>query len=126
MKHTLKVYKGSVLHAAYMEARFKDRNDNRSFKLEGHRWAYEHAAFDDDGDYDLLYRFTEDEPEAPDTTDLRDTFAAAALMGLCGNPGGPFQANDLNGWALVNCDANDLAIQSWTIADAMLKARNAT
>lgn len=113
MKHTLKVYKGSVLHAAYMEARFKDRNDNRSFKLEGHRWAYEHTAFDDDGDYDLLYRFTEDEHEAPDTTDLRDTFAGTALIGLCAH-------NDT--WGLETDAA--VANKAYALADAMLAARS--
>lgn len=57
---------------------------------------------------------------------LRDYFAAKALQGLCANPGGPFQANDMNGWAIVNCELDDIAAESYKLADAMLKAREAS
>lgn len=57
---------------------------------------------------------------------LRDYFAAKALQGLCANPGGPFQSNDMNGWATVNCDLNDIAVESYKLADAMLLAREAS
>lgn len=124
MKHTLKVYKDTPMHAEYMRARFPTGQSHpRSFELEGHRWAYEATSFDDSGDYDRLYRFTDDDIEIPDNTDLRDTFAAAALMGLCGNPGGPFQANNLNGWDIVNCEVDDIANHTYQLADAMLRAR---
>lgn len=54
---------------------------------------------------------------------LRDYFAAAALHGLCANPGGPFQANGRSGWGLVNCSTNDIAGTAYDIADAMLEER---
>lgn len=54
---------------------------------------------------------------------LRDYFAAKALQGLCANPGGPFQANSMSGWAIVNCELDDIAKESYKLADAMLKAR---
>lgn len=54
---------------------------------------------------------------------LRDNFAAKALQGLCANPGGPFQSNDMSGWGIVNCDLDDVATESYKLADAMLKAR---
>lgn len=57
---------------------------------------------------------------------LRDYFAAKALQGLCANPGGPFQANNISGWAIVNCDLEDIANESYKLADAMLHAREAT
>ena len=57
---------------------------------------------------------------------LRDYFAAKALQGLCANPGGPFQANDMSGWAIVNCELDDIATESYKLADAMLKAREAS
>lgn len=57
------------------------------------------------------------------TPTLRDYFASKALQGLCANPGGPFQANDMSGWAIVNCELDDIAKESYKLADAMLKAR---
>ena len=57
---------------------------------------------------------------------LRDYMAAKALQGLCANPGGPFQANDMSGWAIVNCELDDIATESYKLADAMLRAREAS
>ncbi|WP_449555235.1 hypothetical protein [Lelliottia amnigena] len=57
---------------------------------------------------------------------LRDYMAAKALQGLCANPGGPFQANDMSGWSIVNCELDDIATESYKLADAMLKAREAS
>jgi hypothetical protein len=57
--------------------------------------------------------------------DGRDVLAKAAMQGLCANPGGPFQANGHNGWAIVNCTVDDIANTAYDIADAMLKARDA-
>lgn len=54
---------------------------------------------------------------------LRDYFAAKALAGLLANPGGPFQANDRNGWDIVNCTLDDIAKFSYQASDAMLAAR---
>lgn len=58
-------------------------------------------------------------------TSLRDYFAAKALQGLFANPGGPFQANGMSGWALCNCTVDDIAAETYRLADAMLIARSA-
>ena len=55
---------------------------------------------------------------------LRDWFAGQALAGLCANPGGPYQANDLSGWGLVNCGTDDIGGEAYRIADAMLAERS--
>jgi hypothetical protein len=54
---------------------------------------------------------------------LRDMFAAAALQGLLANPGGPIQANTLNGWNFVNCGRDEVAALAYFMAGAMLEAR---
>lgn len=56
---------------------------------------------------------------------LRDWFAGQALAGLAGNPGGPYQANSMSGWGLVNCQPRDIAGEAYALADAMLAARKA-
>jgi len=55
---------------------------------------------------------------------LRDWFAGQALAGLLANPGGPFQANDRDGWDIVNCTLDDVARLSYQASDAMLAARS--
>ncbi|WP_446027851.1 hypothetical protein [Lelliottia amnigena] len=79
---------------------------------------YEQAFPTRDDNYDSKY-------SGPGMT-LRDYMAAKALQGLCANPGGPFQANDMSGWAIVNCELDDIATESYKLADAMLKAREAS
>lgn len=79
---------------------------------------YEQAFPTRDDNYDSKY-------SGPGMT-LRDYFAAKALQGLCANPGGPFQHNDMSGWAIVNCELDDIANESYKLADAMLKAREAS
>ncbi|WP_249418465.1 hypothetical protein [Citrobacter sp. RHBSTW-00127] len=79
---------------------------------------YEQAFPTRDDNYDSKY-------SCPGMT-LRDYMAAKALQGLCANPGGPFQANDMSGWAIVNCELDDIATESYKLADAMLKAREAS
>lgn len=126
MKYTMKVYKNSDDHAAYLKARFDRTKNGQSFEWAGHRWAYEVTSFDDAGDYDLLYRF-DDKPYPEDvsvTTDdmtIRDYFAAKAL-GLC-------FAQYLNhaevegfqdGWR------HEVAADAYQMADAMLRAREAS
>jgi len=116
MKHTLKVYKDTTLHTEYMKARFPHGQSRpTSFWLEGHRWAYEASSFDDAGDYDRLYRFTDDDIEIPDNTDLRDTFAAAALIGLTSNR----SMIDVLGSESITYVAEG----AWKLADAMLRVR---
>lgn len=57
---------------------------------------------------------------------LRDYFAAKAMQGLLANPGGPIQENGMSGWNWCNCTVESVADFAWHIADAMLKAREAS
>lgn len=61
--------------------------------------------------------------EAHPGMSLRDWFAGQALAGLCGNPGGPFQANERSGWAIVNCSPEFIADECYKLADAMIAAK---
>jgi hypothetical protein len=54
---------------------------------------------------------------------LRDQFAAAAMQGLMGNSGGPWQADPMCGTGWCNFDASLVALTAYDIADAMLAAR---
>lgn len=116
MKHTMKVYKNSAEHGAYLKARFDKNNTGQSFEWGGHRWAYDGTTFDDSGDYDLLYRF-DDKPypeEVTVTTDdmtIRDYFAAKAMQGMLSNPE----------WNHFSTQQH--AEYAYGVADAMLKAR---
>ena len=118
MKYTMKVYKNSDDHAAYLKARSDSARNGQSFEWAGHRWAYEVTSFDDAGDYDLLYRF-DDKPypeEVSVTTDdmtIRDYFAAKAMQGII--------SSECNYGAF-----SDLASDAYSIADAMLRAREAS
>ena len=118
MKYTMKVYKNSDDHAAYLKARFDGARNGQSFEWAGHRWAYEVTSFDDAGDYDLLYRF-DDKPypeEVSVNTDdmtIRDYFAAKAMQGII--------SSECNYGAF-----SDLASDAYSIADAMLRAREAS
>lgn len=55
---------------------------------------------------------------------LRDYFAAKVLQGLCANPGGPFQRNEMSGWDIVNCKYEDIVKMAYGIADTMLAERS--
>jgi len=55
---------------------------------------------------------------------LRDWFAGQALKGLMSNPGGPIQANGVNGWGYVNCTPEQVAQICGEQADAMLAERS--
>ncbi|MDK9887860.1 hypothetical protein NVS08_20140 [Enterobacter kobei] len=118
MKYTMKVYKNSDDHAAYLKARSDGARNGQSFEWAGHRWAYEVTSFDDAGNYDLLYRF-DDKPypeEVSVTTDdmtIRDYFAAKAMQGII--------SSECNYGAF-----SDLASDAYSIADAMLLAREAS
>ncbi len=118
MEYTMKVYKNSDDHAAYLKARSDSARNGQSFEWAGHRWAYKVTSFDDAGDYDLLYRF-DDKPypeEVSVTTDdmtIRDYFAAKAMQGII--------SSECNYGAF-----SDLASDAYSIADAMLLAREAS
>jgi len=56
----------------------------------------------------------------------REYFAAQALAGLCANPGGPFQADKLSGWTIVNCDQAHIARECLQLADALVEALSVT
>lgn len=55
---------------------------------------------------------------------LRDYLAGKVLQGLVANPGGPFQANDMSGWGLVNCTLADVVAVAYKTADAALVERS--
>ena len=55
--------------------------------------------------------------------DLRDYLAGKVLQGLAANPGGPWQANDVNGWSLANCTLVDVVEVAYQTADAALVER---
>lgn len=118
MKHTMKVYKNSPDHSAYLAARFDETKTGQSFEWAGHRWAYDGTRFDDSGDYDLLYRFDdlpypEDVSVTTDDMTIRDYFATAAMQGWLAsygqNDGAP--------------KAETTARMAYEFADAMLRAR---
>ncbi|EMI7065507.1 hypothetical protein V6858_004018, partial [Providencia rettgeri] len=82
MAITLKVYKDSEEYEEYRNARFPKTGNYTvgtpaTFEFKGHRWKYQVTSFDDNGDYDLLWRPDGKDPElmASDAT-LRDYFAA--------------------------------------------------
>ena len=54
---------------------------------------------------------------------LRDYLVGKVLQGLAANPGGPWQANDVNGWALANCTLADVVEVAYQTADAALVER---
>lgn len=126
MKYTMKVYKESAKHPSYLEARFGKGKTGNSFLFEGHRWAYEHTSFDDDGDYDLLYRF-DDKPyqeEVSVTTDdltIRDYFAAKAMAAIVRR----WDGHSFGGGP-ESPQYKELAEDAYYIADAMLRAREAS
>ena len=123
MKHTLKVYKDSKAYPDYMKVRFDKTNTGKSFLFDGHRWAYEHSAFDDSGDYDLLYRF-DDEPypeeksNSVDELTARDYFAAGAMASIVRR----WDGHSFGGGP-ESPQYKELARDAYFIADAMLKAR---
>lgn len=125
MKYTMKVYANSPEYGAYLKSRFGGDKRGQSFEWAGHRWAYEVTSFDDAGDYDLLYRF-DDKPypeEVSVTTDdmtLRDYFAAKAMQSalLAPKPENPVERMDIY--------AQSVAEISYEMADAMLRAREAS
>ncbi|EAM8360863.1 hypothetical protein L3Y38_000801 [Salmonella enterica] len=118
MKYTMKVYANSPEYGAYLKSRFGGDKRGQSFEWAGHRWAYEVTSFDDAGDYDLLYRFDDNTypEEVSVTTDdmtIRDYFAAMAMQGRLANPD----------WL---CSDDRTATEAYQIADAMLRAREAS
>lgn len=57
---------------------------------------------------------------------VRDYFAAKAMQGLLANSGGPVQRHNERGWDFVNCELKEVAATAFSVADAMLKARENT
>lgn len=126
MTITLKVYKDSPEYKDYMNARFPKTGNYTAgtpatFEFKGHRWKYQVTSFDDNGDYDLLWRPDGKEPElmASDAT-LRDYFAAKAMQGDWAT-----ERMDSGYWSQDDIDAifKDKAETYYRMADAMLKAR---
>lgn len=121
MTITLKVYKDSEEYEEYSNARFPKTGNYTTgtpatFEFKGHRWKYQVTSFDDNGDYDLLWRPDGKEPEliASDAT-LRDELAMAAMQGILSNHA---MAN-----SVCDLSAKWVAEGAYRMADAMLKAR---
>lgn len=126
MKHTMKVYTKSPEHSAYLKARFERTKSGQSFEWAGHRWAYEVTSFDDNGDYDLLYRFDDmpyPEEVAVTAADLtiRDYFAAKAMAAIVRR----WDGHSFGGGP-ESPQYKELAEEAFYIADAMLRARKAS
>lgn len=126
MTITLKVYKDSEEYEEYSNARFPKTGNYTvetpaTFEFKGHRWKYQVTIFDDNGDYDLLWRPDCKEPElmASDAT-LRDYFAAKAMQGDWAT-----ERMDSGYWSQDDIDVifKDKAETYYRMADAMLKAR---
>ncbi|WYX00605.1 hypothetical protein WMR86_08085 [Proteus vulgaris] len=126
MAVTLKVYKDSEEYEEYRNARFPKTGNYTvgtpaTFEFKGHRWKYQVTSFDDNGDYDLLWRPDDKEPElmTSDAT-LRDYFAAKCMQGEWAT-----ERMDSGYWSQDDIDAifKDKAETCYRMADAMLKAR---
>lgn len=120
MAVTLKVYKDSEEYEEYRNARFPKTGNYTvgtpaTFEFKGHRWKYQVTSFDDNGDYDLLWRPDGNEPElmASDAT-IRDYFAAKAMNGILVN-------TERNQFSFS--ETGEIASKAYELADAMLKAR---
>ncbi|HGN2081066.1 TPA: hypothetical protein ACKRYD_002913 [Providencia stuartii] len=107
-----------------MAARFpKDRHHysclNETFEYKGHRWRYEVTSFDDNGDYDLLWRPDGKEPDLM-LTDIsfRDHLAAEAMNAMISTIPLPWSLREQ-----YEGDFYDTAQSAYKMADAMLKAR---
>lgn len=69
-----RVYKGAGEYRDYLHARFADRGLSQVFAWQDHNWRYEVTAFDDEGEYDLIWR-----PAPPDATPAAPPAREAAL-----------------------------------------------
>ena len=55
---------------------------------------------------------------------IRATMAMHIMSGLLSNAGGPIQANGMNGWNFVNCNADHVAQAAVGCADALIAELN--
>ncbi|MEY0607710.1 hypothetical protein AB7402_15740 [Providencia rettgeri] len=122
MTATLKVYKDSPEYKDYMNARFPKTGNYTvgtpaTFEFKGHRWKYQVTSFDDNGDYDLLWRPDGKEPELMlADISFRDYLAAEAMNAMITTAATPV----LTSMAELE---NHIAKTAYIMADAMLKAR---
>ncbi|WP_272581848.1 hypothetical protein [Providencia sp. PROV269] len=124
MAITLKVYKDSPEYSKYLTARFPRKRGyssgiNETFEYEGHRWKYQVTSFDDNGDYDLLWRPDGKEPELMlADISFRDYLAAKAMNAMIGTIPLPWSLRE-------ECEGDfySTALSAYKMADAMLKAR---
>ena len=81
-----KVYHGTAQADELRIARFMSRTGSKSsFELDGHRWAYSHTSFDDEGDFDLIYRWEGKPPKPANEMTSTDVLFACALIGVIAN-----------------------------------------
>lgn len=124
MTATLKVYKDSPEYKDYMNARFPKTGNYTvgtpaTFEFKGHRWRYEVTSFDDNGDYDLLWRPDGKEPELMlADISFRDYLATEAMNAMISTIPLPWSLRE-------QCEGDfyNTAQSAYKMADAMLKAR---
>ncbi|WP_272683087.1 hypothetical protein [Providencia sp. PROV140] len=122
MAITLKVYKDSEEYEEYRNARFPKTGNYTvgtpaTFEFKGHRWKYQVTSFDDNGDYDLLWRPDGKEPELMlADISFRDYLATEAMNAMITTAATPV----LTSMAELE---NHIAKTAYVMADAMLKAR---
>ena len=122
MAITLKVYKDSEEYEEYRNARFPKTGNYTvgtpaTFEFKGHRWKYQVTSFDDNGDYDLLWRPDGKEPELMlADISFRDYLAAEAMNAMITTAATPV----LTSMAELE---NHIAKTAYVMADAMLNAR---
>ena len=60
-------------HRDYLEARFNNPSRRisslKTFEWKGHRWAYKYTDFDDEGEFDVIYRKVNTSQLTPPTTE---------------------------------------------------------
>ncbi|MEQ5201589.1 hypothetical protein ABN228_03630 [Providencia rettgeri] len=122
MTITLKVYKDSEEYEEYRNARFPKTGNYTvgtpaTFEFKGHRWKYQVTSFDDNGDYDLLWRPDDKEPELMlADISFRDYLAAEAMNAMITTAATPVLTS-------MSELENHIAKTAYVMADAMLKAR---
>lgn len=122
MTITLKVYKDSEEYEEYRNARFPKTGNYTvgtpaTFEFKGHRWKYQVTSFDDNGDYDLLWRPDGKEPELMlADISFRDYLAAEAMNAMITTAATPVLTS------MTELE-NHIAKTAYVMADAMLKAR---
>ncbi|MDQ0422373.1 hypothetical protein J2045_003421 [Peteryoungia aggregata LMG 23059] len=117
---TRKIYKNSDEHYK-VGAPLMTPQQGVTFPFDGHNWRFGHTAFDDQGDYFVIYRPDGDGlPIAADNMSLFDALLCSALSGLCANPSLLDEILDdgrkAEAPALLAGTARDIAMEAYDLA----------